>query len=139
MQDLTIVQVGFKPAKKTDQYRTVFLKDSKNCIFETNTGLGMDLSAKLAQDWFVSVVSVMPEAMEKINRILKDKNHKLYAIAQDLELEEDGKSFKRGVALSFNSLVYTLQNLGVIEQRNQMLSDYQDISIGSIYMIRFLD
>lgn len=139
MQDLTIVQIGFKPAKKSDQNRTVYLKDSKNYFFETNTGLGMDLSAKLALQWFGAVVQSMPQIMEKISSIANNKNHKHYAIAQDMQLEEGGKDFKRGLALSFNTLVYNLQALGVIEQTNQMLSNHEDISIGNIYVIRFLD
>lgn len=139
MQDLTIVQIGFKPAKKSDQNRTVYLKDSKNHFFETNTGLGVDLSAKLALEWFAFIVRVMPQVMEKISRIANDKNHKYYAIARDMELEEDGKDFKSGLAFSFNNLVFNLQALGVIEQTNQILTDHQDVEIGCVYVIRFLD
>lgn len=139
MKDLIIVQIGYKPAKKTDQNRTVFLNDVAHGIFEKHTGFGMDLTTVLAQKWFVAVVSKNPTAMAKINSVLQDKTHEKHWMAEDLELEENGVHFKRGLAFSFSDILKYLRDLQVIQFREQILSDYQDKQAGTVYVICFLD
>lgn len=139
MKDLIIVQIGSKPVKKTDKNFTVFLNDAVNHIFETHKGFGMDLTTVLAQRWFVQVVAKNTAAMQKINSILQDEAHELHWVAKDLELEENGQHFKRGLALSFDTIMKYLRDLGVVEYKDQMVSDHTNNSAGTVYVIRFLD
>lgn len=99
----------------------------------------MDLTTVLARRWFVQVVANNAAAMQKINSILQDEAHELHWVAKDLELEENGQHFKRGLALSFDTIMKYLRDLGVIEYKDQILSDHKNISAGTVYVIRFLD
>lgn len=136
MLNLIIAQIGYKPAKKSDQDRTVFLKDSANHFFEANTGLGIDLTARLAEKWFAEVVATKPEAMAMIQAEIDNPESRNHCIALDLELGEDQK-FKRGIAVSFNTMVMYLRLIGIIECQEQIASNHKDESAGCIYVIKF--
>ena len=97
----------------------------------------MDLSSKLAEIWFVEVVSIHQAAMEKIHALIADKSAQHHAIALDLELDETGKKFKRGLALSFDTLARYLRLVGLIDYQTQILVDHKDCERGGIYAIQF--
>ena len=77
MLNLIIAQIGYKPAKKSDQDRTVFLKDSANHFFEANTGLGIDLTARLAEKWFADRRTRLAETAATLNVTSRDRGRKL--------------------------------------------------------------
>ena len=137
MKNITLVLVGYKPAKKTDQYRTVFMKDATHCFFEVNKGLGMDLSAKLAGMWFMEVISIHSAAMDKINAIMANPSHPDFTIAQSFKLDETGKSLEDPIALSFNTMMFYLKKMGILNFTSQILADHQDCEKGVIYAIEF--
>lgn len=137
MKNITLVQVGYKPAKKTDQYRTVFMNDATHCFFEVNKGLGMDLSAKLAGMWFMEVISIHSAAMDKIYAIMANPSHPGFTIAQSFKLDETGKSLEDPIALSFNTMMFYLKKMGILNFTSQMLVDHHDCEKGAIYAIEF--
>lgn len=134
-----IIQLGYKPFRKGDQSRTVFINDSTAKLFLSNTGLGLDLSAKLAQQWFFEVANTYPIVAEKITAALNDLDHKDFVLATSLEAADDGKSFALGLALSFNSLLNHLKQLGCITVDETILIDHKEKDAGVLYIVNFLE